>query len=199
MRRADPGRQGGPARRAAAGPQKQPPPRPPATITVQYATARAGTPHPQRIRAWAETVLAAERRPGGVCIRLVGAVEGTRLNRRYRGRAAATNVLAFPGPPAAAGGCWLGDVVVCAPVARREAREQGKAPDDHFAHLVVHGVLHLLGYDHIDPADAERMERRERKLLAACAIPDPYRAVRREAPPGGVRLQSKSASGTRSR
>ncbi len=184
-------------RRGGAG--SKPPVQSGAPVVVQYATSRAGAPHPGRIRAWVEAVLDAERRAGGACIRLVGGAESARLNRRYRGRAAATNVLAFPGPPSVAGERWLGDVAVCAPLARREAREQGKPPGDHFAHLVVHGVLHLLGYDHIDPAEAECMERRERVLLAAFGVPDPYRAGRRDVPPAGARLQSKTAAGCRRR
>jgi probable rRNA maturation factor len=116
-------------------------------------------------------------------VRIVGLAEGRRLNAAWRGKDYATNVLSFP--PVASGArhvarVWprpLGDIVLCAPVVAREAREQRKPLESHWAHLVIHGALHLLGYDHEREADALRMERRERRLLAACGWPDPY-AVR---------------------
>jgi probable rRNA maturation factor len=108
-------------------------------------------------------------------IRIVGALEGRSMNRRYRGRDHATNVLSFPADlPRGITSSLLGDLVICAPVALREAREQHKAPRDHFAHLTVHGVLHLLGYDHLDDRDATRMEVLERRILAGLGIADPY-------------------------
>lgn len=100
---------------------------------------------------------------------------GRRYNRQFRGRDYATNVLSFPyeSAPGEHSGL-LGDLVICAPVVAREAREHGKAARDHFAHLTVHGVLHLLGYDHETDADAERMEALERQVLATLGIADPY-------------------------
>jgi probable rRNA maturation factor len=110
---------------------------------------------------------------GAVTIRVVGAAESRRLNRRFRGKDKPTNVLSFPYDVPGA----LGDVVICAPVVNREAREQGKAPAAHWAHMVVHGVLHLLGHDHIRAADAKMMEARERAILARLSYPDPYSTI----------------------
>ena len=104
----------------------------------------------------------------------------TELNSRYRGKEGPTNVLSFSArgaeaPPAAADELLpFGDVVICAEVVEREAREQGKAPAAHWAHMVVHGTLHLQGYDHESVRDASIMEARERVLLAELGFPDPY-------------------------
>ena len=105
-------------------------------------------------------------------MRIVGAAEARRLNRRYRGRDYATDVLAF-----SYGGARIplqGDLVLCAPVVAREAREQGKTLQAHFAHLTVHALLHLQGYDHARKRDAARMEAQERRVLAKLGYPDPY-------------------------
>ncbi len=112
----------------------------------------------------------------GITVRIVGREEGRRLNERFRGVPRPTNVLSFPfeTPPGAPASALLGDVVLCAPVVNREARAQGKPAGDHWAHLVVHGVLHLLGFDHDTPAAARRMEGLERRVLAEMAVPDPY-------------------------
>jgi probable rRNA maturation factor len=108
-------------------------------------------------------------------ILIVDAIEGRRYNEQYRARDYATNVLSFPyeAAPGEHSGL-LGDIVICAPVVAREAREQGKSPRDHYAHLTIHGVLHLLGYDHETDADAERMEALERAALGTLGIADPY-------------------------
>ncbi len=105
-------------------------------------------------------------------MRIVGAAEARALNRRYRGRDYAANVLAFP-YDSSRGMLW-GDVVLCAPVIAREARVQGKALDAHFAHLTVHGLLHLRGHKHARRREAARMEALETKLLAKLGYPDPY-------------------------
>lgn len=105
-------------------------------------------------------------------VRFVAEDEGRALNRDYRKKDYATNVLSFiyESVPIV-----VGDLVVCLPVVLREAEQQGKAPEAHFAHLIVHGMLHLQGYDHeTGAADAERMEAREREILAALGYPDPY-------------------------
>ena len=100
------------------------------------------------------------------------------MNRQYRGKDYATNVLSFPAElPRGVTSPLLGDLVVCAPVVAREAREQGKPPRDHYAHLTVHGVLHLLGFDHQNERDATRMETLETRVLAALGIADPYQAL----------------------
>ncbi|GAB2180981.1 hypothetical protein DLREEDagrD3_12040 [Denitratisoma sp. agr-D3] len=111
-------------------------------------------------------------RPAEVTIRFVGAEEGQALNRDYRGKDYATNVLSFVYETAPK---VLGDLVVCLPVVLREAKEQGKTVADHFAHMIVHGILHLHGYDHeTGAADAEAMEAKERTILARLGIADPY-------------------------
>lgn len=131
-------------------------------------------PRKPQLRTWATAAL---ERDAEVTVRLVGEEEGRALNRDYRGKDYATNVLTFTydaGLPAAPGAPLLGDLVLCVPVVVREALEQGKSPDAHYAHLVVHGMLHLQGYDHEDDTDAERMEARERAILATLGYADPY-------------------------
>jgi probable rRNA maturation factor len=132
-------------------------------------------PRKPQIRAWATAAL---ERDAEITVRLVGEDEGRALNRDYRGKDSATNVLTFTydeGPPSAVPGAPLmGDLVLCVPVVVREALEQGKSPEAHYAHLVVHGMLHLQGYDHEDETDAELMEARERAILASLGYADPY-------------------------
>ena len=120
---------------------------------------------------------AAGGRVGGeLTVRIVDAPEATELNARYRGVDRPTNVLSFPfDTPAGVDVALLGDVVICAPVVAREASEQGKTPEAHFAHMVVHGILHLAGYDHEHASEAQRMEALERGVLASLGYPDPYR------------------------
>ena len=140
-------------------------------VVLRYRTRRPWAPGPSSLRSWAR--LAAGDRRGELGIRVVGSKESRTLNERWRGRAKPTNVLSFP----AAGGLrgrQIGDLVVCAPVVAREAREQGKALREHWAHMIVHGTLHLLGFDHERVNDAKRMESRERALLARLGIADPY-------------------------
>ncbi|MEX0735545.1 MAG: rRNA maturation RNase YbeY [Steroidobacteraceae bacterium] len=140
-------------------------------VVLRYRTRRPWAPAPASLRRWAR--LAAGDRRGELGIRVVGAGESRQLNERWRGRQAPTNVLSFPAAPALRGR-QLGDIVVCAPVIAREAREQGKALSAHWAHMIVHGTLHLLGFDHVRAADAKRMEGRERALLRRIGIGDPY-------------------------
>jgi probable rRNA maturation factor len=141
-------------------------------LSLQYAAPRRGLPARASIARWLRAAL---RRPAEVTLRFVGAAEGRRLNRAYRGRDYATNVLTFV-YGAARGGALAGDIVLCAPVVAREAREQGKAPRAHYAHLTVHGALHLQGHDHAGEAEATRMERLERRILAGLGFADPYGA-----------------------
>jgi len=128
-------------------------------IFVQYAVPRRGLPDASRLRKWAR---AAGRIP--VTLRIVGEAEGRRLNRAYRRNNRATNVLSF----------HTGDVVLCHPVIAREARAQGKSVAAHYAHLVVHGILHLRGYAHEKKRDAARMEAREIAILRRAGIRNPY-------------------------
>ncbi|HEY5791387.1 MAG TPA: rRNA maturation RNase YbeY [Gammaproteobacteria bacterium] len=145
-------------------------------VAVQFAAARAGRPAAARLRRWAEHVLQAEGARGELTLRVVEAAEGAELNATWRGKRGATNVLSFPlDAPPGAPQRWLGDVVLCAPVVEREAAEQGKPLAAHWAHMVVHGVLHLLGHDHLEAAQAARMESLEIALLGQLGYPDPYR------------------------
>lgn len=132
-------------------------------------------PRPEDVKRWVRAALAGLRSDAEVVIRIVGQVEAADLNLRYRDRHGPTNVLSFPFGDAAVPGCRpLGDVVICAPLVCREARAQGKTPEAHWAHLVVHGVLHLLGYEHERDEEAGVMEAEETKVLAGLGFPEPY-------------------------
>ena len=146
-------------------------------LELQLASEAGELPARADFESWAEAALEDEPRRGLV-IRVVDEAESQTLNRDYRGKDRPTNVLSFPfEPPPGVPSEHLGDLVICAPVVAREAADQGKPLEHHWAHMVVHGVLHLRGYDHIDPADAQIMEASERRILAAFEIPDPYREV----------------------
>ena len=145
-------------------------------VTVQIATRRAGVPHARSFTRWAKAAFAAaatRRMPQAaeLTIRVVGAAESRRLNRTWRGKDKPTNVLSFSSEHE------LGDLAICAPVVAREAREQGKRPAAHWAHMVVHGVLHLAGYDHRVDREARRMERAEVEILRAFGYQNPYLRV----------------------
>lgn len=154
-------------------------------VSVQFATARNGVPHAASMSKWANAAVAAAGvrvpRDLPLTIRIVGAAESRRLNKTWRGKDKPTNVLSFPVEDFGLG-AWnvgqkallLGDLAICAPVVVREAREQGKDPRAHWAHMVVHGVLHLLGYDHENDRDADVMAAREVKILSQFGYPDPY-------------------------
>lgn len=132
-------------------------------------------PGVDRFASWAEAALVGERDQAELSIRVVDAEEGRALNQQYRGKDYATNVLSFPADiPDYVELPLLGDLVICAPVVAAEAAAQGKTPEAHWAHMVVHGVLHLLGYDHTDDALAEVMESRERRILSDFGFADPY-------------------------
>jgi len=139
---------------------------------------RRGVPSNLRISRWARAAAGTKGRNAELALRIVGAAEGRRLNLLWRGRDYPTNVLSFSAPSDTRGGRTsraLGDIVICAPIVVREARQQDKLLDHHWAHLVVHGVLHLLGHDHDNEREGENMERRERRVLAEFGVPDPYR------------------------
>jgi len=138
---------------------------------------RRGVPVLRSFEKWIAAIPDLRERHGWseVNILVVDGRAGRQYNRRFRGRDYATNVLSFPYEPAPGEHSGLlGDLVICAPVVAREARKQRKAVRDHYAHLAIHGVLHLLGYDHEDDAEAERMESLERRVLATLDIADPY-------------------------
>jgi probable rRNA maturation factor len=139
-------------------------------LSVQYACNRKGLPLRADFVCWARAALAGG---GVVTIRLVDADEGQTLNCDYRGKDYATNVLSFPYDTTPR---VIGDLVICPSVVEREAAEQNKALDAHYAHLTVHGMLHLQGWDHDNDDDAQAMEDEERKILAALGFPDPYAA-----------------------
>lgn len=138
------------------------------TLHVQRASRAAHIPADTVLRRWARAAGVS----GEVTVRYVAAAEGRRLNREFRGRDYATNVLSF----AYARKPLAGDVVICAPVVAREAREQRKSAAEHHAHLLIHGLLHLAGFDHEHARDAARMEARERSILARLGFADPYAA-----------------------
>ena len=141
-------------------------------LSVQIASSAAGIPSASKLRSWAKQAV---RSGACVTVRVVGSREGRSLNRRYRGRDYATNVLTFTYPD---GAVLAGDIALCAPVIGREARAQGKTLDAHYAHLLVHGLLHLQGLDHHRRADAKRMEAREIAILKRLGYADPYRMDR---------------------
>jgi probable rRNA maturation factor len=145
-------------------------------IEVQYAIEYPALPDAARLRDWAVAALATNKPAVEVVIRIVDEAESRMLNARYRGKDGPTNVLSFPfEAPADVGSRHLGDLVICAQVVEREAAQQGKRPEDHWAHMVVHGMLHLAGLDHQTEAGADYMEERERQILAKFGIADPYR------------------------
>ena len=144
-------------------------------IVVQFALAADGLPNAEQIRDWAALALQERCADAELTVRIVDEAEITALNRQYRGKDGATNVLSFqhdalPGIAPT----LLGDVVICAPVVAAEAIVQGKPLEAHWAHLVIHGVLHLLGHEHHHDAEAREMETLETGLLAALGYPDPY-------------------------
>jgi probable rRNA maturation factor len=140
-------------------------------LTVQKAVNSPGLPTNAELRRW---LAAALERSAAVTVRFVGAAEARKLNNAYRDRDYATNVLSFDYESAGLGQVLTGDIVLCAPVLRREARAQGKALSAHIAHLTVHGALHLQGHDHQNPGAAARMEALEKRILAKLGYPDPY-------------------------
>ncbi|MBT2969847.1 MAG: rRNA maturation RNase YbeY [Candidatus Thiodiazotropha sp. (ex Ctena orbiculata)] len=132
-------------------------------------------PADEDFRRWVEAALPRNSEPVELVIRLVDEAESRQLNRDYRGKDGPTNVLSFPfeAPPQVPLPL-LGDLVICVQVVVREATEQGKEPRAHWAHMVIHGVLHLLGYDHQEGAQAQRMESEEREILRGLDFSDPY-------------------------
>jgi len=145
-------------------------------VAVQDAAGVTGTPPEAKLRTWAKRAFGADTR-GELTLRIVSVAESAELNSRYRGKEGPTNVLSFSAEPPPAGVTELlplGDLVICAEVVEREALEQGKAPQAHWAHMVIHGALHLQGFDHETGTEAAVMEARERELLAGLGFPDPY-------------------------
>jgi probable rRNA maturation factor len=141
----------------------------PLALSLQFADAvHRGLLPRHRVARWLRAALAS---PGEITVRVVGEEEGRRLNREFRGKDYATNVLTFDYSHAPD---VLADLVLCAPVVEREAREQGLELEAHYAHLLVHGALHAQGFDHEDEVQARAMEARESEILAGLGFPDPY-------------------------
>ena len=139
---------------------------------VQHAARPPAVPSPERFQHWAEAI--DHPQEVSACIRIVDEAEMEALNERYRGKSGATNVLAFEADQTERDQGCLGDVVICAPEVFREARQYGHAPEARFAHMTIHGLLHLLGYDHDDAGTATRMERMERAAMERLGYSDPY-------------------------
>ena len=152
-------------------------------VEVQRADPDIAAPDDDFIRAWIALALeaAGQGRDADVSVRIVDSGEMRVLNRDYREKDQPTNVLSFPAGPVAglpeAEPIPIGDIVICADVVSAEAAEQSKPPQDHWAHMLVHGTLHLLGFDHIENDEAAAMEALETRTLAARGIPDPYGAA----------------------
>ena len=139
-------------------------------ITLQFMVTGPDIPDEHDIAQWAGAAL--QDHPGEVTIRVTGETEMRALNHRWRDADRPTNVLSFPLHDA---GCpLLGDIVICAPVLEREAAQQGKSLQAHWAHITIHGILHLMGYDHTDAQRAEIMETKETAILRGLGFPDPY-------------------------
>jgi len=148
-------------------------------LEVQRATAFEPVPDDRQFVRWVQAALGGDTAVE-LTLRIVGEEEGRRLNRRYRGKDAATNVLSFPADlPPEIGLPLLGDIVLCAPLIAAEAADQRKPAEAHWAHLTIHGVLHLLGHDHLAAEQAEQMEALEIAMLESLGIANPY--VAREA------------------
>lgn len=147
-----------------------------AIIDLQIACDNSDLPQEADFKRWAEKVINAHEDTGNeITVRIVTPEESQQLNHQYRGKEKPTNVLSFPfeSPPELELPL-LGDLIVCADVVAQEAIEQNKALNDHWAHMIIHGCLHLLGYDHIEEEEAEEMESLEIELLASLNIKDPY-------------------------
>ncbi len=142
--------------------------RPRLSLCVQYALTARNLPSRTQLRKWARAAL---EHDAEITVRIVGRAEARALNRNFRGKDYPTNVLTFVFRDSAP---YAGDLALCAPVVTRQARTQGKTVTAHYAHLVVHGVLHLQGYDHQRARDARAMEKRETGILAKLGFPDPY-------------------------
>lgn len=156
-------------------------------LEIQRVVEGDGIPEPMQFQAWAEAALHGRLERAELVVRIVDREESRQLNREYRGKDRPTNVLSFPfeAPAVVAAdptedtlGDLLGDLVICAPLVAEEAAEQGKPLEAHWAHLLVHGVLHLLGFDHINDPEAETMEGLEVEILESLGYSDPYQIER---------------------
>jgi probable rRNA maturation factor len=155
-------------------------------LDLQWASSLEQPVSQEQMQTWIETAIGEQDTDYSVTLRVVDEAESQALNRDYREKDYPTNILSFEGDPMEdfpeevraelmEDELWhLGDLVVCAPVIAREAKEQGKPLENHWAHMLVHGSLHLLGYDHLSDEEAEEMEQLERDILSSLGYPDPY-------------------------
>ena len=147
-------------------------------IEVQYIDRSVYAPTIEQLQVWVDAVLSEFRKESEVVIRIVDNEESANLNEQYRHKSGPTNILSFPVEvPSGIALNLLGDLVICAPLVKNEAEQQHKNIDAHWAHIVVHGVLHLLGFDHTDDKDAEKMETKETGVLKKLNINNPYQEV----------------------
>lgn len=147
-------------------------------IEVQYIDNTHSVPSQQQIQRWVDLALSENQREAELVVRIVDSEESARLNAQYRNKPVPTNILSFPfDPPASMDMNYLGDLVICASILETEAKQQGKEIAQHWAHIVIHGVLHLQGYDHIDDNDALIMEAKEIAILKKLHIKNPYLGV----------------------
>jgi probable rRNA maturation factor len=145
------------------------------TVEIQAVFESAGQPDQEQIQSWVDAALDGYHQDTEIVIRIVDEPESAQLNEQYRHKQGPTNILSFPVElPEGIELNLLGDLVICAPVLEKEAKEQHKLLTHHWAHIVVHGVLHLLGYDHIDETEAEQMESKEIAILKKLKINNPY-------------------------
>jgi probable rRNA maturation factor len=145
-------------------------------IEIQTIYESPGQPDQQQIQLWVDTALAGFDQDTEIVVRIVDEQESAQLNEQYRHKSGPTNILSFPVElPEGIELNLLGDLVVCAPVLEKEAREQNKPLAEHWAHIIIHGVLHLLGYDHLEDEEAELMENKEIAILNQLTINNPYR------------------------
>jgi probable rRNA maturation factor len=146
-------------------------------LEIQVATKSFDLPNSAQLQRWVDAVLTDQGKDIEVVLRIVDESESAALNEQYRHKSGSTNILSFPSDlpdEVELDADWLGDLVICAPVLAREAQEQGKRLHDHWAHIVIHGLLHLLGYDHIEPDEAEAMETLEINILHQLNLNNPY-------------------------
>ena len=144
-------------------------------VELQSAVEQPDLPSSAQVTAWARAAWRDASRDAEVVVRLCGEDESRQLNHEFRGKDKPTNVLSFPYEPhPGIARHHAGDLVICAPVVMHEAVEQGKAVDAHWAHMVIHGMLHLQGYDHLDDTQADEMEDLEAAILTALGFPAPY-------------------------
>ena len=144
-------------------------------VDIQMASASEEAPDPQSIERWIGAAIGDQRESTELSVRIVDAEEGQALNEQFRGSTGATNVLSFPFENESPEPLPLiGDIVICAHVVAKEAREQNKALNAHWAHMIIHGVLHLLGYDHQNENDANLMESLETEIMQGLGFPPPY-------------------------